>query len=38
AEVAFLTYVYVLGGRAVREGETGDLDAADRSSSVPTAA
>ncbi|WKE71380.1 stage II sporulation protein M [Streptomyces sp. WP-1] len=38
AEAAFLTYVYVLGGRAVREGETGDLDAADRSSSVPTAA
>lgn len=38
AEVVFLTYVYVLGGRAVREGETGDLDAADRSSSVPTAA
>ncbi|RRQ79725.1 stage II sporulation protein M [Streptomyces griseofuscus] len=38
AEVAFLTYVYVLGGRAVREGETGDLDAAERSSSVPTAA
>ncbi|MYU06174.1 stage II sporulation protein M [Streptomyces sp. SID8366] len=38
AEVVFLTYVYVLGGRAAREGETGDLDAADRSSSVPTAA
>ncbi|OIK24378.1 stage II sporulation protein M [Streptomyces malaysiense] len=38
AEAAFLTYVYVLGGRAVRAGETGDLDAADRSSSVPVAA
>ncbi|MFJ6668689.1 MULTISPECIES: stage II sporulation protein M [unclassified Streptomyces] len=38
AEGVFLTYVYVLGGRAAREGETGDLDAADRSSSVPTAA
>jgi uncharacterized membrane protein SpoIIM required for sporulation len=26
AEVLFLTYVYVLGGRAVRAGWTGDLD------------
>ncbi|MET7614742.1 stage II sporulation protein M [Streptomyces seoulensis] len=38
AELAFLTYVYVLGGRAVREGETGDLQEAERSSTVPTAA
>ena len=38
AELAFLTYVYVLGGRAVREGETGDLDTAERSAVVPTAA
>ncbi|MFI8351442.1 stage II sporulation protein M [Streptomyces sp. NPDC085596] len=38
AELAFLAYVYVLGGRAVREGETGDLQEAERSSSVPTAA
>ncbi|MFG3049135.1 stage II sporulation protein M [Streptomyces sp. NPDC048241] len=38
AELAFLTYVYVLGGRAVREGETGDLQEAERSSSVPSAA
>ncbi|MFJ4006839.1 stage II sporulation protein M [Streptomyces sp. NPDC090023] len=38
AELAFLVYVYVLGGRAVREGETGDLQEAERSSSVPSAA
>ncbi|MFI6879427.1 stage II sporulation protein M [Streptomyces sp. NPDC050400] len=38
AELAFLTYVYVLGGRAVREGETGDLETAERSALLPTAA
>ncbi|MEV3856634.1 stage II sporulation protein M [Streptomyces sp. NPDC050095] len=38
AELAFLTYVYVLGGRAVREGETGDLEATERSSVLPVAA
>ncbi|MGW3341545.1 stage II sporulation protein M [Streptomyces sp. NPDC001009] len=38
AELAFLAYVYVLGGRAVGEGETGDLQEAERSASVPTAA
>ncbi|MGW4567355.1 stage II sporulation protein M [Streptomyces sp. NPDC004561] len=38
AELAFLAYVYVLGGRAARAGETGDLEEADRSSAVPTAA
>ncbi|MFH9658394.1 stage II sporulation protein M [Streptomyces sp. NPDC017248] len=38
AELAFLAYVYVLGGRAARAGETGDLEATDRSASVPTAA
>ncbi|WP_018548049.1 stage II sporulation protein M [Streptomyces sp. LaPpAH-108] len=38
AELAFLAYVYVLGGRAVRAGETGDLLASERSSTVPTAA
>ncbi|NEB75002.1 stage II sporulation protein M [Streptomyces sp. SID14478] len=38
AELAFLTYVYVLGSRAVREGETGDLETAERSAVVPTAA
>ncbi|WP_447039423.1 stage II sporulation protein M [Streptomyces sp. DSM 118878] len=38
AELAFLAYVYVLGGRAARAGETGDLDRTDRSASAPTAA
>ncbi|MFE1948831.1 MULTISPECIES: stage II sporulation protein M [Streptomyces] len=38
AELAFLLYVYVLGGRAVREGESGDLDEAERSAVQPTAA
>ncbi|WP_077798408.1 stage II sporulation protein M [Streptomyces sp. JHA26] len=38
AELAFLAYVYVLGGRAVRAGDTGDVDAAERSAAVPTAA
>jgi uncharacterized membrane protein SpoIIM required for sporulation len=38
AELAFLAYVYVLGGRAVRAGETGDLEAVERSAAVPTAA
>lgn len=38
AEVAFLLYVYVLGGRAARAGETGDVAAADREARLPTAA
>ncbi|MEU3664721.1 stage II sporulation protein M [Streptomyces sp. NPDC032940] len=38
AELAFLAYVYVLGGRAVRAGDTGDVEAAERSATVPTAA
>ncbi|WP_156726884.1 stage II sporulation protein M [Streptomyces apocyni] len=38
AELLFLLYVYVLGGRAARAGETGDLDAGDRSAALPTAA
>ncbi|MEU5363530.1 stage II sporulation protein M [Streptomyces sp. NPDC005925] len=38
AESAFLAYVYVLGGRAARTGGTGDVDAAERSASLPTAA
>jgi uncharacterized membrane protein SpoIIM required for sporulation len=38
AELAFLAYVYVLGGRAARAGETGDIEAAERSATVPTAA
>ncbi|MFD1832567.1 stage II sporulation protein M [Streptomyces desertarenae] len=38
AELAFLAYVYVLGGRAARAGEMGDVDAEDRSSEAPAAA
>ncbi|QIB45441.1 stage II sporulation protein M [Streptomyces aureoverticillatus] len=38
AELAFLAYVYVLGGRAARAGETGDVDEAERSAAVPAAA
>jgi uncharacterized membrane protein SpoIIM required for sporulation len=38
AELAFLAYVYVLGGRAVRTGDTGDVEADERSATVPTAA
>ncbi|MFI5526904.1 stage II sporulation protein M [Streptomyces platensis] len=38
AELAFLLYVYVLGGRAVRAGATGDVDLADREAALPTAA
>ncbi|WP_418957381.1 stage II sporulation protein M [Streptomyces tritici] len=38
AELAFLAYVYVLGGRAARAGETGDIDLSDRNAELPTAA
>ncbi|MDH6220669.1 stage II sporulation protein M [Streptomyces pseudovenezuelae] len=38
AELAFLAYVFILGGRAARTGETGDVEAAERSATVPTAA
>ncbi|CAM5582473.1 membrane protein [Streptomyces spiroverticillatus] len=38
AELAFLVYVYVCGGRAVRSGEQGDVELADRSAELPTAA
>ncbi|MGA5121688.1 stage II sporulation protein M [Streptomyces pseudogriseolus] len=38
AELAFLAYVYILGGRAARAGESGDLEASGRSADVPTAA
>ncbi|MEU5811305.1 stage II sporulation protein M [Streptomyces sp. NPDC047718] len=38
AEALFLTYVYVLGGRAARAGEVGDVEAADRTATLPTAA
>ncbi|MEU4873056.1 stage II sporulation protein M [Streptomyces sp. NPDC021608] len=38
AELAFLAYVYVLGGRAADAGATGDVEEAERSATVPTAA
>lgn len=38
AELAFLTYVIVLGRRAVRAGETGDVAGAGRTDSAPSAA
>ncbi|MFJ4873595.1 stage II sporulation protein M [Streptomyces sp. NPDC088745] len=38
AELAFLVYVYVCGGRAARSGEQGDVELADRSAGLPTAA
>ncbi|WP_329457578.1 stage II sporulation protein M [Streptomyces sp. NBC_01497] len=37
-ELAFLTYVYVLGGRAARAGETGDVEMTGRSAELPVAA
>ncbi|MFB7918728.1 stage II sporulation protein M [Streptomyces sp. NPDC056061] len=38
AEAAFLVYVYVLGGRAVRAGAGGDIEASERSAELPVAA
>ncbi|MFF3396868.1 stage II sporulation protein M [Streptomyces sp. NPDC002669] len=38
AELAFLAYVYLLGGRAARAGESGDVEAAERSAELPVAA
>ncbi|MFE0422459.1 stage II sporulation protein M [Streptomyces sp. NPDC058953] len=38
AELAFLAYVYILGRRAVAEGETGDVEEADRNARLPVAA
>ncbi|MFG3350190.1 stage II sporulation protein M [Streptomyces sp. NPDC048018] len=38
AELAFLAYVYVLGGRAARAGDMGDVEEADRTAELPTAA
>ncbi|MER7111045.1 stage II sporulation protein M [Streptomyces sp. NPDC000229] len=38
AELAFLAYVYVLGGRAARAGAMGDVETPDRSADLPTAA
>jgi uncharacterized membrane protein SpoIIM required for sporulation len=37
AELAFLTYVVVLGSRAARAGETGDVTATERGDPLPTA-
>jgi uncharacterized membrane protein SpoIIM required for sporulation len=36
AEVAFFAYVLILGRRAVRAGETGDVSAAERGDMLPT--
>ncbi|MGW2564524.1 stage II sporulation protein M [Streptomyces sp. NPDC001514] len=38
AELVFLAYVYVLGGRAARAGDVGDVDVSERSAELPTAA
>lgn len=38
AEAAFLAYVYILGGRAARAGDLGDVEEPDRSAELPTAA
>ncbi|MEU0084920.1 stage II sporulation protein M [Streptomyces sp. NPDC006274] len=38
AELAFLAYVYILGGRAARAGDSGDVEEPDRSAELPTAA
>jgi uncharacterized membrane protein SpoIIM required for sporulation len=37
-ELLFLTYVYVVGARAARAGETGDVAPEDRPATMPTAA
>jgi hypothetical protein len=37
AEVAFLSYVVVLGRRAVAAGETGDIALAERADVLPSA-
>ncbi|WPW29245.1 stage II sporulation protein M [Streptomyces atratus] len=38
AELAFLVYVYILGGRAARAGDRGDVDPTERSAELPIAA
>ncbi|MFJ1817605.1 stage II sporulation protein M [Streptomyces sp. NPDC094461] len=38
AELVFLGYVYVLGGRAARAGDGGDIDPTERSAELPVAA
>ncbi|MCR3751133.1 stage II sporulation protein M [Lentzea californiensis] len=37
AEVLFLLYVFVIGRRAARQGETGDMDASEREDVAPVA-
>lgn len=37
AELAFIAYVWVVGGRAVRAGETGDVEAWERAATVAVA-
>jgi uncharacterized membrane protein SpoIIM required for sporulation len=37
AEVLFLLYVFVIGRRAARQGETGDVDASEREDVAPVA-
>ncbi|MFB7560792.1 stage II sporulation protein M [Streptomyces brevispora] len=38
AELAFLAYVYILGGRAARTGDSGDIAGSERSAELPVAA
>lgn len=38
AELGFLAYVYILGGRAARAGDAGDIAAGERSAELPVAA
>ncbi|WP_406381858.1 stage II sporulation protein M [Streptomyces sp. NBC_01618] len=38
AELAFLAYIYLLGGRAARAGDRGDIDPTERSAELPAAA
>ncbi|MGN5636561.1 stage II sporulation protein M [Streptomyces sp. AC154] len=38
AELSFLAYVYILGGRAARAGDTGDVADTERSAGLPVAA
>ncbi|WNI31573.1 stage II sporulation protein M [Streptomyces sp. ITFR-6] len=38
AELSFLAYVYILGGRAARAGDTGDVADTERSAELPVAA
>ncbi|MBK3597019.1 MULTISPECIES: stage II sporulation protein M [Streptomyces] len=38
AELAFLAYVYIIGGRAARAGDTGDVEAGEQSAELPSAA